>query len=118
MSPIPSASNLERTAPAVSHMASASGEDARSDLTPLSLGEVIHELAVLEDAHRALNSRARGAATERERRRLTARQRVVLRELRHRARHRVRLRPGTPDVVATSDPDGMPTLDQSLKDDG
>lgn len=118
MAQIPPASNLDPTGPPIDRVAFTSGSTAGSDLTPLSLGDVIHELALLEDAHRDLNSRAHGVATERERRRLTARQRVVLRELRHRARHRVRLRPGAPEVVVTSAPDVGPDPDQSLKEDG
>jgi hypothetical protein len=111
MSPIPLASDLEPTGPAVTYVTSASENGATSDLSPLSLGHVINELVVLEDVHRALDNRASGAAAARERRRLTARQRVVLRELRHRARHRVRLRPATPDARATPDPGAVPELD-------
>jgi hypothetical protein len=67
-------------------------------LSLLSLREVIVELARVEDAlgvHRSLNDSLQDPAKVNQSLRLRARQRVILHDLRRRARRRARLRPGT-----------------------
>ena len=71
---------------------------AHQGLSLLSLREVIVELARVEDAlrvHRSLNDSLQDPANASQSLRLRARQRVILHDLRRRARRRARLRPGT-----------------------
>lgn len=77
---------------------------AHRDLALSSLGHVIHELADVEDAlhtHRTVSTSTLAPAEVLEVRRLNARQRVILHELRRRAHRRARLRPGAPNEAPT-----------------
>jgi hypothetical protein len=73
------------------------------ELSLLSLREVIVELARVEDAlrlHRSLNDSLQDPAKVNQSLHLRARQRVILHDLRRRARRRARLRPGTNEPSA------------------
>ena len=68
------------------------------DLSLMSLREVIVELACVEDAlrvHRSLSDGPQDPTKGIQLRHLRARQRVILHDLKRRARRRARLRPGT-----------------------
>jgi hypothetical protein len=74
------------------------------DVNRTTLRYLILELAGLEDAlrlHRSSRPSHDLAAWLSEMTRLNARQRLILRELRHRARHRARLRPARLDSSTT-----------------
>jgi hypothetical protein len=82
---------------------------ARPELGPVEddssrvLPDLLLELAALEEALRVLRSTKPSpdvAPWSADSTQLKSRQRLVLRELRHRARHRVRLRPGQHDQPA------------------
>jgi hypothetical protein len=91
------------------------------DVNQMTLRYLILELASLEDAqrvHRSSRPSHDPAAWSSEVTRLKARQRLVLRELRHRAHHRARLRParresstipGPPLLVTQIDPPASST---------
>lgn len=76
---------------------------AHKELSLLSLREVILQLAHVEDAlrvHRSLTDGLEDPAKVSQLRQLRARQRVILHDLKRRARRRARLRPGTNEPTA------------------
>jgi hypothetical protein len=87
---------------------------AHQELSLLSLREVIVELAHIEDAlraHRPLSDGLADPAKVSQLRHLRARQRVILHDLRRRARRRARLRPGTNEPSGPGPHPALGTVD-------